>query len=119
PSTVAALGTGTRGDATAAAVRLTTPVAPVGGSTILDRCGRVGAPGAAVSIAPGSSGTKVVTVQCALVEFGLDPGPIDGTFSSDTKAAVLQLQLHLGLYGGGSGTVGTATAHALGVYAAA
>ena len=117
-STLADVGPGTHLDAASPAVRLATPVLPVGGATILDQCGRVAAGGAAVSISPGSTGAKVVAVQCALAAFGLDPGPVDGTFSSDTKAAVLQFQLHLGLYGSGSGTVGTATAHALGVYAA-
>lgn len=108
PATTAA----SAGVATASAVgqRLQTPTAPVGGTTIEDRCGRV-----AAIVTYGSPASDVRSVECALREWGLDPGPDDGVFDEETEQAVLTLQAHQALVPWDGGAVGSLSAHMLGL----
>lgn len=62
----------------------------------------------------GSKGEPVKGLQNALKARGYDFGPIDGTFGSDTKEAVIQFQRERGLEE--DGVVGPATWTALHVY---
>jgi len=90
------------------AVRLRTPRPPVGGETIVDRCGRI-----TDDVGFGSPASAVRSVQCALTEAGYDPGPIDGTYNARTQSAIRAFALYQGL---SETTVDMAVGHSLGIY---
>ncbi len=62
---------------------------------------------------PFMRGDAVQRIQQALLEVGIDPGPVDGIFGPKTEAAVLGFQLEKGLVP--DGEVGPETAGALGI----
>jgi lysophospholipase L1-like esterase len=90
------------------AVRLQTPVQPVGGLTIADRCGSISG-----NVGPGSNPAAVRAVQCALREFGYDPGPVNGVYGAATATAMSHFTRHLGLRGS---TVVFSGGHGLGIW---
>jgi peptidoglycan hydrolase-like protein with peptidoglycan-binding domain len=63
------------------------------------------------SIAPGSSGGRVLDLQRALEVLGFDPGEQDGQYGPDTRRAIIAFQKQHKL--GADGLVGPRTAKAI------
>lgn len=62
---------------------------------------------ASASLQTGSQGSAVVSLQTYLKQLGYNPGPIDGLYGPQTRAAVIQFQQKQGL--DANGKVGLAT----------